>query len=359
MANSKVALLVLFAVSLATLSWLAVRPQERLIPDHIRLEFVKWQQNHGKLYATPAESDFRLQVFADTIAEVDSLNKRYDLHVADKKLLPLSGPMFAVNQFADISDSEFSSMHRGLSSRPDEELSAEHEESSEEMLGESSLGSTSQTALGANPSRIDIGNLYVRNQLTCGCCWGLSAIAAVERKYFLATQQDVRLSIQELIDCDQKDTGCNGGWADWAMEYIQQNGLTKESDYPYKAVKGTCNPPEGSRVNELKTMVNGRKLPFSMSILRRELSGGRFVATTLIGDQMMRLMAPNDDIYDASFSGSCWHNANHGVAIIEAGSDWLRILNSYGRGWGDRGTKRIRPCSASLILGTPAMIVAA
>lgn len=49
------------------------------------------------------------------------------------------------------------------------------------------------------------------------------------------------LSEQELIDCDNTNSGCNGGLMDYAFSYIMSNGgLHKEDDYPYLMEEGTC-----------------------------------------------------------------------------------------------------------------------
>lgn len=46
------------------------------------------------------------------------------------------------------------------------------------------------------------------------------------------------------MDCSwvQGDKGCNGGLMDNAFKYVVKNGITRESDYSYKAKSSyTCN----------------------------------------------------------------------------------------------------------------------
>lgn len=47
-------------------------------------------------------------------------------------------------------------------------------------------------------------------------------------------------SEQELLDCDTYDDGCNGGNMDIAFDWLSDNKLETESDYPYTAKKGSC-----------------------------------------------------------------------------------------------------------------------
>ena len=49
-----------------------------------------------------------------------------------------------------------------------------------------------------------------------------------------------------MVDCDPKSTGCSGGAADLAWEYLASAGGQKtEESYPYKGVDGTCEPSKG------------------------------------------------------------------------------------------------------------------
>ena len=49
------------------------------------------------------------------------------------------------------------------------------------------------------------------------------------------------LSIQELISCDAKNKGCQGGWPSWALDYIIKNkGLVHEKCFPYVGRNVPC-----------------------------------------------------------------------------------------------------------------------
>ncbi len=48
-----------------------------------------------------------------------------------------------------------------------------------------------------------------------------------------------------MIDCVTLNNGCHGGQMRRALTYVQANGIVEESDYPYKAVQGTCLKPKG------------------------------------------------------------------------------------------------------------------
>ncbi|XBJ28353.1 hypothetical protein VPH35_005474 [Triticum aestivum] len=71
-----------------------------------------------------------------------------------------------------------------------------------------------------------------RSLVAC-CCWAMAAVASVEALHYMKTNQSIMLSVQQLIDCDTKNNGCNAGHSEDALEYIRKNGLWSESSYPY------------------------------------------------------------------------------------------------------------------------------
>ena len=75
-----------------------------------------------------------------------------------------------------------------------------------------------------------------------GCCWAFSSTGAMEGINAITTGDLISLSEQELVDCDSTNYGCDGGYMDYAFEWVVQNGgIDSESNYSYTGEDGTCN----------------------------------------------------------------------------------------------------------------------
>ena len=64
----------------------------------------------------------------------------------------------------------------------------------------------------------------VKNQGTCGSCWTFSTVGNIEGQWYLKHKEFVDYSMQQLIDCDKSNFGCNGGWPYNAIDWLSKKG---------------------------------------------------------------------------------------------------------------------------------------
>lgn len=73
------------------------------------------------------------------------------------------------------------------------------------------------------------------DQHNCGACWAFAAISALESLALIkGAETDGFLqeySIQQLIDCDKENYGCEGGWMLEGFDYTAKEGIMKNSEY--------------------------------------------------------------------------------------------------------------------------------
>jgi len=80
----------------------------------------------------------------------------------------------------------------------------------------------------------------IKNQGNCGSCWAFSATGVVSDRCCLHQADHGWLAPQELVSCDHKNSGCNGGWEFNALDYVAANGLVPDACFPYKATNVPC-----------------------------------------------------------------------------------------------------------------------
>jgi len=236
-----------------------------------------------------------------------------------------------VNEFADLSFSEFKSKYFGY--KP-----------STRAHGSGELHEITEAAPTAVDWRTKNVVTAVKNQGQCGSCWAFSATGSIEGAWALAGNTLTSISEQQIVDCDTKgsDEGCNGGWMDGAFEYVISNkGLCTETAYPYTGVQAktckSCTPV---------VTISGYKDVASMSE-----KTGLLNAVGTVGPVSIAVEADQAawQLYSSGIvSKACGTTLDHGVLIVgydisrsTAANQYWIVKNSWGASWGEKGYIRL------------------
>ncbi|XP_049382611.1 low-temperature-induced cysteine proteinase-like [Solanum stenotomum] len=297
------------------------KPQELLSEERVFQLFQEWKQKHRKIYKNEKEEEMRLENF-----------KRNVKYIVDKnsKRRSESDHLVGLNNFADMSNEEFSQVHTSKIKMP--------------------FNQQNKTAISANscvaPPSKDWRKhgvvTEVKNQGACGCCWAFSACGAIEGINALVTGELISLSTQELVSCDTANKGCEGGLMDPAFKFVINNrGIDSAADYPYTESRGTCSY---NKLNKKVVTIDGYQdvaqdeSALLCAVARQPVSVG-------IDGKGLDFQLYAGGIYD----GECSSNPDdlsHAVLIVgygsEGGVDYWIIKNSWGKFWGMEGYAYIK-----------------
>ena len=197
-----------------------------------------------------------------------------------------------------------------------------------------------------------------RSQGSCGSCWAFSTAGAVESNYNIVKNQTSvnetgYISPQAILDCNPSKYGCSGGWMNFAMRHVATSGAVREKEYPYQTIQNpSCK--NATTISDLKfnssNPVEGCAWTTWFDRMK-PCTKNSFYNILAKGPVSVVLMAETNFSYyrsgtiDASKIADC-SSYNHAVLafawVTETDKDnnvreVIRIRNSWGQWWGDRG----------------------
>lgn len=267
--------------------------------------FSDWSKEHGKVYATKAETTARYGIFKTNLAWINQRNTELE-HMT-----------VGLNQFADMTQDEFAAIYLHPLNETEYRASVE------------------SIAVPQDENNIHVGGqcaTEVKNQGQCGSCWAFSASCAAEALLCLQSEDEENayksVAPQELVDCCE--SGCNGGWPKNALAYFQKTGICLESEYPYTARDGSC---QSSKCHH-KGIGGVSSCSDSGGGITRALAGN-FVSICIdAGGLDFRFYKSGTFMPGVNCNH---HSVNHAVTAVQATGDNYRVKNSWGASWGSSG----------------------
>jgi cathepsin L len=281
-------------------------------------EWELFKQVHGRKFS-PSENLKRRAIWEEAVEKVATHNRRFDMGLTTYRK--------GVNKFADLTYEEFSKLYTSKTMPIKKGIRNLHVKSNAPRAGE--VDWRNQGAV-----------TDVKDQGQCGSCWSFSATGSLEGQWFLNKGQLLSLSEQNLVDCSGSygNQGCNGGLMDQAFDYIRDNGIMSEDDYPYNAYDGNCQFDSSrvvATVQSYTDVAQGDEDALTDAIHRV----GPIAVGIDASSQFQSYSGGVLDDYECSP-----YALNHGVLAVgygNDGSDYYLVKNSWGSGWGENGYIRM------------------
>eukprot|EP00825_Cyclidium_porcatum_P012215 TRINITY_DN16367_c0_g1_i2.p1 TRINITY_DN16367_c0_g1~~TRINITY_DN16367_c0_g1_i2.p1 ORF type:complete len:171 (+),score=24.94 TRINITY_DN16367_c0_g1_i2:356-868(+) len=133
-------------------------------------------------------------------------------------------------------------------------------------------------------------------------------------------------SEQQLVDCagSYGNQGCDGGASMYAFQYVSDNGIVTESEYPYVAKDQKC------KIDKGPFKISGFDLidEDNCKDLQNQLN---------IQPVTVSVDANNWTYYTSGIVSVCGSDIDHSVLAVGYTSTYWIVKNSWGTDWGEQG----------------------
>ena len=158
----------------------------------------------------------------------------------------------------------------------------------------------------------------------------------------------MRLSAQEIVNCDKSNYHCNGGYVNRVLGWGKRKGFIPESCLPYESKKGNCTEEDlmsnECRVNNTVYKIVDFCLASEEAGIKKEiLKNGPVVAQMVIYTDFLTY---KDGLYHRT-EDAFRFNGQHIVKILgwdknpDGAGDYWVIENVWGNDWGENGYVKV------------------
>ena len=273
-----------------------------------------YKQQFRKVYTNDSEELRRRGIFAKNIATYASLNE--------------------IERLAHYGPTKFSDMTR-------EEYLSGYEPSSI-AIADMPFDASSVNDV---PEARDWSGIYttlVKDQSSCGGCWGESVIEQVESDAMRQHNWTGVLSTQELMDCTSDGQGswrggCGGGNPVPGYEVLKKlGGVASGYEYKFEVRDGRCridNYTKYVKVDSYTSVAKGD-----------EVAMKAYVGST--GTLSVCVDASDWGGYSGGIKTTCGTSTDHCVQLVgygvEKGAEYWKVRNSWGSSFGEDGYIRLK-----------------
>lgn len=301
--------------------------------------FEHFKADFGKVYASAEEEAARFAIFASTVERIVALNAE----AKDEGFSVTHG----INQFADLTETEFASQYLNLVIPEDFELNATVATISATPLSGTFDWRTPET--GKTPLTA------VKDQAQCGSCWAFSATETIESAWALAGHDLTEFSPQQIVSCDTagQDQGCSGGFPSGAFDYVKgAGGMATAASYPYTSLtgnSGTCKKftTDGGVVTGYTYATPQCTKRFGTCTQDENTLGASMKASgpvSIVVDAS-QWQTYKSGVFPSSKCSSSLRKMDHAVQLVAFNADdstpYWTIRNSWAATWGEEGFIRV------------------